>query len=97
MNCDCELCVCVCVYVYQLYLVHNLRGIEVVQDSCPVETAAIDFHMVAFLEVGRSLVVAADTYAVKVVLDNFLEDFCKFHKKQAISLCCLTVGHRNSK
>ena len=63
------------------YLVHNLRDIVVVQDSCLVETAAIDFHMVAFLEVAshsdRPLVVAADTYAVTEVLDNFLEDFYK--------------------
>lgn len=63
------------------YLVHNLRDIVVVQSSCLVETAAIDFHMVAFLEVAshldRPLVAAADTYAVTEVLDNFLEDFYK--------------------
>lgn len=56
-------------------------GIVVELDSFLVEIVAIDFHKVAFLEEAlhlvQSLVVAADTYAVREVLGNFLEDFYK--------------------
>lgn len=66
----------------QAYLVHNLKGIVVVWDSCLVEIVVIGYRRVAFLvaalySVHLLAAVVVDICVVTEVLDNFLEYFCK--------------------